>query len=250
MKPIVMQEEPVFETPRRRAAISLAYDGGDRSHLEVAVQALSARGMKATFFLPSTAALADPRGWIAAANEGHEMGSHSLDGFTDERGCLPNWTLDMVEEDLRMSRKLLTELFPSQTDYAFAYPGDLTDCVSTPYNPQPTTYEPIVNKLFRVARTAICGANDTAKLNPSRLMSIDTFGMTYSDMVALLERAIEDKSYLILNFRGIGSGDFGIDGRQHELFLDCLDANRSQLEIAPVCSYALRATAPSGMFFE
>ena len=118
MKPIVAEDRlEVQRASTRTGAISLTYDGGDPSHLEIVIPALAERGLNATFFLPSLQLLENPQAWAAAQSGGFEMASHSLNGFTDESGNLPNWTLEMVEEDLRMSRKLLTEIFPYQIFY-------------------------------------------------------------------------------------------------------------------------------------
>lgn len=235
-------------TPHRKPALSLAYDSGDRSHLEIAVPALTSRNLAGTFFLPSIPLVEQARSWQAASNQGHEVGSHSLDGFTDERGNLPNWTLEMVEEDLRMSRKLLTELFPSQTDFAFTYPGDQFGCVEAAYNPAPTEYGPVVDRLFRVSRTAEAGWNDLNALEIQRLRSIDAFGLSYAELVELVEKAVAHGSWLILGFRGIGSGDLAMDSREHELFLDFLAHHAREIDLVTICRFALQTANASALY--
>lgn len=68
-----------------RAAVSLTFDDGLKSQLEVAVPLLNDRGLRATFYL-------NPRGttpesddwrerwaaWKKVAEQGHELGNHSL----------------------------------------------------------------------------------------------------------------------------------------------------------------------------
>jgi peptidoglycan/xylan/chitin deacetylase (PgdA/CDA1 family) len=68
-----------------QAAVSLTFDDGMRSQLEVAVPLLNDRGLRATFYL-------NPRGtmpesddwrerwaaWKKVAEQGHELGNHSL----------------------------------------------------------------------------------------------------------------------------------------------------------------------------
>lgn len=200
-------------------AISLCYDGGDPSHLEVAVPTLTECRLSGTFFLPSIELIERSRYWSAAQREGHEMASASLHGFTDERGNLWNWTLEMVEEDLRMSRKLLTEQFSEQADFAFAYPGDQTSCVTTAYNPQPTTYGQVVEKVFRVARTAEFGLNGTI-VNPSRLKSCEVSGWNLEELKSLVQRTSDEGAWTLLVFRGIGSGELAIDARVHSAFCE------------------------------
>jgi peptidoglycan/xylan/chitin deacetylase (PgdA/CDA1 family) len=234
----------------RTGAISLTYDGGDPSHLEIVVRALAERELKATFFLPSLPMLENPKAWAAAQSQGFEIGSHSLDGFTDEQGNLPNWTLDMVEEDLRMSRKLLTELFLQQTDFAFAYPGTECGCVHSPYNQAPSTYDSVVKKLFRVAKTAIPGTNVQSGLDITALKSFDAFGVSSRELESISERAIEERSWAILSFRGVGAGDLAIDVREHNQFLDWIAAHDMSIRVAPILAHATQLLVPSGFLFE
>jgi len=231
-------------------AISLTYDGADYSHLEVAIPALQELGFRGTFFLSSAELLAQAREWVNAHHSGHEMGSHSLLGFTDERGNLHNWTLDMVESDLRMSRKLLTDLFSRQTDFPFAYPGDQTGCVAYPYDPSPTSYEEVAIRLFRVTRRSIGGFNKQQDLDVNRLRSIDAQGLTYREMVDLANEAIAQSAWAIFAFGAIGSGDPGTDRSHHSAFLSWLKDRESEVTIAPMWEQAMRILAPSEMHFQ
>lgn len=214
------------DTGRTSPAISLCYDGGDPSHLEVAVPTLTECGLVGTFFLPSVELIERATDWAAAQRQGHEMASASLHGFTDERGNLWNWTLEMVEEDLRMSRKLLTEQFPEQTDFAFAYPGDQMACVTVAYDPQPATYGQVVNRMFRVARTAEFGLNGPSS-EATKLKSCEVSGWTLDELKGLVQRTIDEGAWALLVFRGIGSGDLAIDVRVHRAFCDWLSGRIS-----------------------
>lgn len=202
-------------------AISLCYDGGDPSHLEVAIPTLTECGLNGTFFLPSAALIERARDWAAAQREGHEMASASLHGFTDERGNLWNWTLEMVEEDLRMSRKLLTEQFPEQADFAFAYPGDQQACVTVAYDPKPATYRQVVDRVFRVSRTAEFGLNGHL-VDPSKLKSCEVSGWTFEELKDIVQRTTDEGAWALLVFRGIGSGDLAVDARVHKAFCEWL----------------------------
>lgn len=244
MKPAMLREEPGRGQARRRPAVSLAYDGADPSHLEIVAPLLAELGIPATFYLPSVQLLQQPREWAALQNEGHEMGSHSLYGCTDERGNLPNWTLDMVEEDLRMSRKLLTEQFPRQSDFSFAYPGDLSDCVRAPFDPRPADYREAVERLFRVARTSAEGLNDLGQAAPMRLKSIQAACLGAETLLEIARRAEAEGSWAILVFGPIGSGDNGTDLRAHRTLLDFL-AGHPSLECGTVYRTALMAALPS-----
>lgn len=244
-----MEHEPAQPGGGRKGAISLAYDGADPSHLELVVPKLGELGLRATFFLPSVELLERARDWMAAHYDGHEMGSHSLFGYTDERGNLPNWTMDMVESDLRMSRKLLTELFPRQTDFPFAYPGDEATCVGYPYDPKPTPYEDVVKRLFRVARRAVGALNPMEGLDMSRIASIDAAGMSYQELVDVATQAMDQRAWAVFAFGPIGSGDPGTDLSHHSAFLSWLKDHEAEAMLAPVWEQAMRIVAPSEMVF-
>src|ERR1044072_3460119 len=107
-----------------KAAISLTYDGGLPDHLLIAQPLLLNVGFNATFYLSATAFLENPRVWSSLATRGHEIGNHSLFGVTGLRGELPNWTLEMVDDDLQMTEALLREHIPGPTERSFAYPAD------------------------------------------------------------------------------------------------------------------------------
>jgi peptidoglycan/xylan/chitin deacetylase (PgdA/CDA1 family) len=63
-----------------KAAVSLAYDDTLASQLDVALPALNAQGLKASFYLQLSSPLLTARlsDWRAAAAQGHELGNHTL----------------------------------------------------------------------------------------------------------------------------------------------------------------------------
>jgi hypothetical protein len=241
------QEMRSGDAGARRPTISLAYDGGDPSHLEIVLPTLDELGFKATFFLPSAELLERARDWQAAFNSGHEIGSHSLLGFTDDRGNLWNWTLDMVEEDLRMSRKLLTELFPTQQDFAFAYPGDQSACVTHAYDPKHADYRSVVEKLFRVCRTPVSGANVLEGLNPCTLKTICVEGMSYSELIHVAEHSITAGTWSIFAFGPVGAGDPGTDRSHHSAFLSWLKDRENEFNLVTTYRFASLLPNPSLM---
>jgi hypothetical protein len=109
----------------------------------------------------------------------------------DAFGNLPKWTLENVETDLRDARKLITELFPRQADCSFAYPGVEAMCMTVPYQPTPTPYRPIVDKLFEVARSAREGLANPAVCDVHDLESIDARNLTLDDLIVAAEAAIK-----------------------------------------------------------
>lgn len=109
---------------KAKAAVSLTYDGGLPEHLFLVEPLLRTLDLKVTFYLSATFFLENPRAWAALASGGHEIGNCSLFGVTGPGGELPNWTLEMVDDDLRHLEELLRGHVPGPSERSFAYPGD------------------------------------------------------------------------------------------------------------------------------
>src|SRR5262245_15310488 len=112
----------------RECAVSLCYDGAWPEHLELVRPLLSQLGLGASFYIQPTRFLDNPDGWRGLVKEPHEVGNHSLYGVTDSQGSLHNWTLEMVEDDLRMTQRLILETLQGNVGESFAYPGPLPEC--------------------------------------------------------------------------------------------------------------------------
>ncbi|HRK21754.1 MAG TPA: polysaccharide deacetylase family protein [Fimbriimonadaceae bacterium] len=219
-------------------AISLSYDGADPSHLETALPCLAERELKATFYVTETGLLDSIAAWTVAQNEGHEIGCHSLFEAADALGNLPKWTLENVEADLREARKLLTETFPHQSDFSFAYPGVETMCMTVPYDPSPTSYAPVVERLFTVARSARDGVIDPAHCDVMNLESIDARDLTLDDLIVAAEHVMFENRWAIFAFRGIGAGEGAVDASSHTALCDWLAEHRGVVRTGTVFEIA------------
>lgn len=220
-------------------AISLSYDGADPSHLEIVLPCLSEHGLKATFYVTSTGLLENPRAWQAAQNDGHEIACHSFFEAADAFGNLPKWTLENVESDLRDARKLITELFPRQSGFSFAYPGVEAMCLTVPYDPKPTSYRPVVDRLFEVARSAREGIADPRSCDIHVLESIDARDLIKEDLVSAGETATLEGRWAIFAFRGVGSGDGSVDKRAHEALCDWICDHHEAIRLGTVFELAM-----------
>lgn len=219
-------------------AITLSYDGADPSHLETALPCLTEHDLKATFYVTEPGLLANPQAWIEAQNEGHEIGCHSLLEAADAFGNLPRWTLENVEADLRDARKLLIETFPRQGDFSFAYPGVEASCMTVPYDPAPTSYIPIVERLFPVARSAREGLVDPAQADVNHLESIDARDLDLDDLLVAAESAMHEARWAIFAFRGIGVGDGAIDAAAHRELCQWIADHREAVRCGTVFGLA------------
>lgn len=231
-------QESFTEGIRFGPAITLSYDGADLSHLETALPCLAEFELKATFYVTETGLLENPQAWIEAQNEGHEIGCHSLFEAADAFGNLPKWTLENVEADLREARKLLFETFPRQSDFSFAYPGVEATCMTVAYDPAPTSYGPVVERLFTVARSAREGIVDASTCDVLNLESIDARDLTLDDLIVAAELAMFEERWAIFAFRGIGVGEGAIDASAHAALCEWLAGHREVVRNGTVFALA------------
>ena len=221
-------------------AISLSYDGADLSHLETVLPCLAENDLRATFYVTETGLLEHPREWQAAQNEGHEIGCHSLFESADAYGNLPKWTLENVEADLRDARKLITELFPRQSDFSFAYPGVEAMCMTVPYHPTPTPYRQVVDRLFSVARSAKEGLVDPPTADMHELNCVDARDLSLDDLLVAGETAMFEARWAIFTFRGVGVGEGAVNAAAHAEFCAWLGERREVFRIGPVFELAMQ----------
>lgn len=218
-----------------KAAISLTYDGGLPDHLLIAKPLLEALDISATFYLSATAFVENPRSWIGMAQRGHEIGNHSLYGVTGMRGELPNWTLEMVDDDLQMTEALLREHLPGPPERSFAYPGDLPLTAEG-------SYEGIVESHFHWARSLHDGLNHAIFCNPHSLLSVTAADLQGPQLIRRAEEALELGAWVIFVFGGFNSRTDASDADEHEMLLRHLTKRRQHFHIAPVREVAIFVT--------
>lgn len=203
-----------------RAAVSLSYDGGAPKHLQVVDPRLRDLGFRATFYVNATSLLADLGDYASLARRGNEIGNHSLYRVTGDEGELPNWTLQMVEDDLAMTEALFTNHLPGPRERSFAYPG------VRPLTAE-GSYEGVVDRMFPWARTKQQGLNHGVFCRLGSLRSIDTLGHSGAILARHLEEAMDLGAWVIFAF-------WGVDEWPHEFLVRRLAALRDDLYIAPV----------------
>ena len=92
------------------AAVSLTFEGATARHLDVA-QMLTDLGLCATFYAYPPNLLDDPRAWLRASRNGHELGNHALFGAVDDGGLLIRMSREAIEEEIEDGRMLLEAEF-------------------------------------------------------------------------------------------------------------------------------------------
>ena len=99
-----------------KGAVSLTFDDGDPSHLDVAIPEMDRRKVRGTFFV-ITARMGNVEPWKQAAAAGHEIGSH-----TANHAFLPSLDSAVAENELKTSKKRLEEILGHPVTL-FSYPA-------------------------------------------------------------------------------------------------------------------------------
>jgi peptidoglycan/xylan/chitin deacetylase (PgdA/CDA1 family) len=239
-----------FWIPPYQGAISLTFDDGTPSHLEIVIPELDRRGMRGTFYL-------NPRGdedeaspkswrkalepWLPAARLGHEMGNHtlnhpcSLNINIDWAPNLLTMTLVEMEADLLEAQRRLSCMFPWQKATSFAYP-----CYETSLGRglSRVSYIPLVARHFIAGRARGEQANDPAFCDLHSLSSMNVERQTSAFLIGLAELALAQGRWAILTFHGISEGHLPVSQPDFIEFIDHLARRREQLWIAPVAEIA------------
>lgn len=193
---------PAFPWPNaRRAAVSLSFDDGRSSQMDAGVPVLAQARLSVTFYVVPGSIERRQTAWRAAAQAGHEIGSHSLThpcsgnfAFSRQK-ALEDYTLARMDAELEQAGleiKRITGVLP----VTFAYP-----CGQTFVGRGVTTasYVPLVSKRFLAGRLWQGEtANDPAFVDLSQVQAVSMDDAELSDLRATLDAAIEQGRWLVL----------------------------------------------------
>ncbi len=224
--------------------ISLSFDDALDQHLDNAVPLLTAAGLAGTFYVPlsATGFITRNSDWRRAANEGHELGNHTVFHPADARkdwvrpGNAIDWySLDRMRLELEFASQVLQTL-DGQSERTFAYPccnsfigsrGWVRRLVEAAGYGQTRlagwvdqwrldlgstlrSYEPVAGDLFAAARGGglVLGqcVPPTATWRRTQLPSVAVDNWSLADLQSHVTAAVASGTWAILQFHGIGGG--------------------------------------------
>jgi sialate O-acetylesterase len=228
----------------RRAAISLTYDDGIACHREVVAPALSARGLRGTFFCPANAddLHAQTDGWRAMAAAGHELGNHTCfhpcrakdgDGWPDRAYDLRGYNRKRIVEEVGLAQRVL-KLVDGRERRAYG-----ATCGHTTIGPAGAE-ESFVDALrpFTTHVRAARGGALPLRRPPFVTGSLLADHATAAAAIAVAEPLLDAGGWLIVEMHGVGAGT-------HPLFVE-LDEHTRLLEWIAARSDRLWSATVSG----
>jgi beta-glucosidase len=195
-------EKMDFKWPEgKKMAISLSFDDARLSQADKGIPLLDKYGVKATFYVMPGRVTERLDVWKKAAQNGHEMGNHSLvhpcpGNFEWARDrALDDYTLESFSMELDSAGKLLKELLGVQP-VSFAY-----FCGQTflGRGKNAKSYVPLIAAKFETGRGWLSEAsNDPSYCNLAQLTGMELDGKSFEQIKALIDGAKSKGLWLVL----------------------------------------------------
>jgi len=231
-----------------KAAVVLTYDDALSSHLDIALPALDAVGLKGTFFLIGSALRPEQIGrWREAAAQGHELGNHTIRHACPQANYPPARKLDTSEAyDGEM---MLAEIRTMNTMLA-AIDGKLQHGFATPCGEHMAggvDYLPALRASGLVRYTRSAGWPGGKVLDPMdvpcRWFDEKTTG---AEMIAAVESAARNGDLLVLGFHGVGGDYLRVSAEAHAQLLAYLKEHADTIWVAPFSTVMDYAASHAG----
>lgn len=208
--PVMAQSPGAFTWPDgKTVAVSLSFDDGRESQIDVGLGVFESYGALATFYVTPAAVERRLEGWRRAKALGHEIGNHSLNhpcsgnfAWSRER-ALETYTIERMKEELLEANGRIDRLLGGAPE-SFAYPCGQT---FVGRGGETRSYVPVVAELFESGRGWRDEApNDPSYVDMAQLTGVEMDGETFEEIRALIEQAREDGRWLVLAGHEIGDG--------------------------------------------
>jgi sialate O-acetylesterase len=211
----------------KKAAVVLTYDDALDVQLDNAIPALDSLGLKGTFYLTADFPGSRKRikDWRRAAENGHELGNHTLfhpcdaskpgRSWVSSLNDLSKYTTDQMVREVEMTNAFL-ESVDGKMERTFAY-----TCGDT-QSGEGSFIDKIKNQF--VAMRGVRGQIN--RWETLDLTNIDCFVIDNNNagqLISLAEKAKEENGLMVVLFHGVGGGhSINIDRRRHNDFLKYL----------------------------
>jgi peptidoglycan/xylan/chitin deacetylase (PgdA/CDA1 family) len=232
----------------KKLAVVLTYDDALSSHLDIAIPALDAAGLKGTFFLTGSALVPEQIGrWRAAAADGHELANHTVRHACPQANFPPARKLDtsdaydveMMIAEIRTMNSMLTAI-DGKLQRGFATPCGQHLAGGVDYLPALRD-----SGLVRYTRSASPWA--AAELDP---MNVPCHWFdekaTGADMIAAVEKAAQEGGLLVLGFHGVGGDYLKVSAEAHAQLLAYLKDHNDSIWVAPLATVMEYAVSEAG----
>lgn len=202
-----------FTYPNKASnAISITFDDARHSQVDVGTVLLNKYNVKATFYVSPFNVKERVSQWQQAVKSEHEIANHTashlctgnFEWLRKQNKSLEQIDLNWLEQDIIASQDYIKKTL-NVTPRAFAYPCGNT-FVGRAANTK--SYVPLIAEHFHTGRTWLDEtANNPNFTDFSQLTSLRIDGLSYEEIIALLEQHKVNNSWIILAGHEIGTRD-------------------------------------------
>lgn len=207
----------------KKIAISLSYDDALSSQLDNAVPALNQRGLKASFYIvPLSDAFKNRiQQWRQLAQQGHELGNHSLFHACHSGKLGREWVQPWNALDDRMVQAMVNEITLANT-LLTSLDGKSTRTFTPPCFDQMAkdgNYVEAVKAQF-IAVKSLEDPSFAALIAPNKISS--------AEIIEFIENQPANIKLINVLFHGVGGDHLITTTEEHAKFLDYLLANKDK----------------------
>jgi peptidoglycan/xylan/chitin deacetylase (PgdA/CDA1 family) len=231
----------------KRAAVVLTYDDALVSHLDIAIPALDAVGLKGTFFLTgSKIAPEQIARWRSAAAEGHELGNHTIRHACPHANYPPAKKIDTSEAydvdtmlaEIRTMNTMLTAI-DDKPQHSYATPCGQHLAGGVDYLPALRA-----SGLLRYTRSADPSGRPLDPMDvPARFFPSNATG---PELIAAVQDAEGKGGMIVLGFHGVGGDYLSVSAQAHAQLLAYLKTHSDTIWVAPFSTVMDYATSHPG----
>lgn len=227
----------------KKCAVVLTYDDALNVHLDNAIPLLDSLKLKGTFYLTATSQAGSKRinDWRKAAQNGHELGNHTLYHPCDatQEGMswvkpeydLSKYTIKRIVDEVRMCNTYLKSIdgndkrtFAFTCGHKKVLEGEFMSSLENDF----------------VAARAV--RHEMHPFGEVKLMDVDCYGIngeTGEQMIELVKKAQESGSLLVFLFHGVGGEhSLNVSLPAHRQLLNYLKQNENDIWTAPMLDVA------------
>ena len=219
---------------KKQCAVVLTYDDALNVHLDNAIPALDALGLKGTFYLTASSAAFTKRlnEWKKVAANKHELANHTLfhpcDGNLPGRSFvtpdynLATYSVRRITDEIKMTNAVLQALDGKQ-ERTFAYPCGDTQIGGVPY------LDASKNE-FISARGV---KSEMVNKNNADLYNIGSYminGQSGEELIEMVKKAMQTNSMIVFLFHGVGGEhNLNVSLEAHNKLLRFLKDNEKKI---------------------
>lgn len=230
----------------KKCAVALTYDDGLNVHLDNVIPVLDSAGFKGTFYLTGYREGVGQRinDWRAAADNGHELGNHTLfhpcaavtEGRDYSDWVIPeydmnHYTIRRMVDEIKMANVFLKAI-DGKEKRTIAYPcGD--------WSIHDSSYVPFIKSEFAGGRGG-AASTDIHRMDPYQIAAVGVDdGYSSGQLIDMVIKAKETDALLVFCFHGVGGGHrTNIALRKHNDLVRFLKQNKSDVWVAPLVDIA------------